>query len=261
MTHLLTEVQDHVLMITLNRPEKRNAFNNLLWQEFTDAIVQYENDDSLWVAIITASGNCFCAGSDLKELAEKNHLPPKGREDWGFAGITKHYCPKPLIAAVNGVVTGGGLELMMACDLVVATKESKFSFSNSRVGGISGHGLLRLLNHLPHKVAMEIVMTGEYMQADRAGHFGLVNKVVENEEALLPAAMEYAELIMLNAPNALRYSKEIMERCIGLPIFYPSEAWDINDECLKKNKESSVEDASEGKQAFFEKRKPVWKGK
>lgn len=259
METILTEKIGKVFHITLNRPEKRNAFSNQLWQEFSDALVSFDDSEDLMVAIITANGPCFCAGSDIKELALGTHKAPEGREDWGFAGITRHTYKKPIIACVHGSVFGGGLELMMACDIAVATSDSRFALPEPSIGAMAEGGFINLINQVPFKVAMELLLTGEPIDAKRAWDVGLINRIVENEEALFTEALNIANRICEMAPLPILFSKEIATRCKGLPSRAPSAAWDIVDEVAVKLYASN--DFAEGTNAFREKRKPVWTGK
>ena len=259
METVLVEKIGQVMHITMNRPEKRNAFSNLLWKEFSDALVQFDEDDSMCVAIITANGPCFCAGSDIKELALGTHKAPEGREDWGFAGLTRHTYKKPIIACVHGAVYGGGLELMMACDLVVAVRSAKFALPEPTIGAMAENGFVNVINQIPFRIALELLFTGEPIDSERAWNIGLINRIVESEEELLPEALKIAEKICQMAPLPIEFSKEIATRCQGLPSRAPSAAWDVVDEVAVKLYASH--DFAEGTNAFREKRKPVWTGK
>lgn len=257
--YILTEERDKIFIITMNRPEKRNAFNNQMWQEFSDALVYFDENDALWVAIITNKGVSFSAGSDIKELADGTHTPPKGREEWGFAGITRHSYSKPIIAAVNGSAVGGGLELMMACDLAIATQDSVFGLPETKIGSIAESGILYISRHMPLKLAKEMAYIGDPISAEKAIHYGLINQVVKNEEDLMPAAILMAEKICEASPLAVRASKAIIDKCESMDINYPSEAWRICDKYCAEIR--NTEDSKEGKLAFVEKRKPRWKAR
>lgn len=255
-----TEERDGIYIITLNRPEAKNAMNSLMWQELCWAFDHLEETDSLRCCIITNVGDCFCAGGDLKEMAAGTHHAPKGYEKSGFCGMTKRYISKPLIAACRGRVFGGGVEVVMACDLAVASTESTFSLPEPLRGLTAAGGglLLRILRMVPQKAAMELLLTCEPFSAQKALDCFLVNRVVEPDQ-VLDEAISMAKLICKGAPLSIEYTKRTVYETLGESITYPSKGWDILEryEAITQNSEDKIE----GTTAFAEKREPVWKGR
>lgn len=257
---ILTEVRDGVLIITLNRPKARNAMSSQMMQDLSDELERWDNDSSQRVCILTNTGTCFCAGADLKELAAGTyHLPP-GKEDWGLLGMSKHRFKKPIIAAVNGVCVGGGMGLMLACDLVVVSEHSTFGLPEARRGRAStGDGaVLRLMQQIPAKYAAELILVGDTITAATADKWGLVNRVVP-EEDVLDCALALADGIVKSAPLAIEYSLAAMKECVGEGDGFPGKGWEIMDHY--QDLVNATEDAEEGPRAFAEKRDPVWKGR
>lgn len=256
---VLFEPSGRVVKITLNRPEAMNSVNAQLWQEMGEALDRFEKDPDLWVAVITGAGDrSFCAGADLKAAAAGEMVISEQMQKWGFAGVVRHYVGKPVIAAVNGFALGGGTEIALACDLVVASEKSSFGLPEVKWGIIAGAGgLLRMPRQVPLKVAMHCVMTGEPLTADQAMEWGLVNAVVPHAE-VVPAALALAERICQNAPVAVRASKEIIYRGLDAPLDFPGDAWSVNERYTQLVMQSL--DAREGPRAFAEKRRPSWKG-
>lgn len=257
---VIFERRGRIALITLNRPEVMNAVNAALWRDAGRAIEEFANDSDLWVAVITGAGDrSFCAGADLKEVAAGRDIKPEIEGKWGFAGIVKHYIPKPIIAAVNGFALGGGTEIALACDLVVASEKAKFGLTEVKRGLIAGQGgVLRLPRHLPLKKAVEMIFTGEIIEAEEALQWGLINKVTPHNE-VVPTAIELAEKICENAPLAVRTAKEVIYRGMDTSLNFPPNAWEVNDELNAILKQS--EDYKEGPRAFAEKRKPNWQGR
>ncbi len=257
---ILTEERDGVLIITFNRLEARNAINNLMTKELSDALDYWDKNDELRACVLTNNGHVFCAGSDLKELAEDAWEMPEGREKWGFAACTKRYFDKPLIAAVRGKALGGGVEIVAACDLAVASDESIFGLPEPRVGltAAGGGTLLRLAQQIPMKFAMELLLVAEPISAQKANEWGLVNYVVPDDQ-VVDKAVELAKKIALGAPLSIKYSKKTVIESFGSNFIYPSPGWEVLEEYEKITRAS--EDAHEGEVAFAEKRKPVWTGR
>ena len=256
--NILTEVRDGVLIVTLNRPQARNAINSTLWAELCDAFSGFEQNAGLKVAIITNNGPAFCAGADLKAIASGwNEDPPEGFEDWGFAGLTKHYFDKPVICAVRGFCLGGGTEIALAADLVVASDASVFGLPEPRRGltAAGGGALMRLGQQLPMKFAMQLALTAEPVDAATALRFGLINAVVSDEETL-ETALEFARSITLSSPLAIRCTKRTIVETASKDVTYPSEGWEIVHKYEQLTRFSA--DAKEGSMAFADKRQPVW---
>ena len=249
---LLTEVKDGVLVITINRPEAKNAMNKAAAEGIAAALDRLDSEDDLRVAVLTGAGGTFCSGMDLKGFLRGESPVVEGR---GFGGLTQKSPAKPIIAAVEGYALAGGLELMIACDLVVANKDSKFGIPEAKRGLVAaGGGLLRLPDQIPHKVAMELALTGDFIDAARAYDLGLINRVTDG--SAIDGAMELAKSISANGPLAVKVSKEIIEE---------SRGWSLDSRWDEQAKLTPIvfasEDAREGAAAFAEKRAPNWKGK
>lgn len=250
---VLTEVRDGTLLITLNRPNARNAVNLALAQGIADALDRLDADDALTVGVITGAGSGFCAGMDLKAFVQ-GERPYVG--DRGFAGITQRAAEKPLIAAIEGFAVAGGLEVALSCDLIVAARGAKLGVPEVKRSLVAAAGaLLRLPRRLPYGVAMEMVLTGDPISAERAAELGLVNRLAEPGEAVA-TAIALASQITPNGPLALRASKRIIEQQFG---WQESEFWERQGEIAGPVMMS--EDAREGATAFAEKRPPVWRGR
>jgi enoyl-CoA hydratase/carnithine racemase len=250
------ERRGHVEILTINRPEARNAINGDVSLTMSSALDDLERDDECWVVVLTGAGDkAFSAGMDLKAFASGEAGSIMGGTG-GFAGITQRDFPKPLIAAVNGAALAGGCEIMLCCDLVVAAEHATFGIPEAKRGLVAGAGgLFRLPRRLPMAVALELALTGESIDARRAVDLGLINRVVPADR-VMAEALELADAIAQNAPLAVRWSKRVMVRAAGLP---DAEAWKINAEAVAAVFSSA--DAMEGPVAFAEKRKPNWQGK
>lgn len=256
---ILFERIDRVAKITINRPQAMNSINSQAWNELGAAFERFAGDNELWVAVLTGAGDrAFCAGADLKELATGAAVRTEQMMRWGWAGLVRQYCEKPVIAAVNGYALGGGTELALFCDLVVASSGATFGLPEVKRGLVAGGGgLLRLPRQVPLKVAMHYIMTGDSMDAETALRWGLINQVVEPER-VLPAALELAERICENSPTSVRISKDVVYRSLLKDVAPEGNAWDINTEGIERYRASY--DGKEGPRAFAEKRKPVWDG-
>jgi enoyl-CoA hydratase len=253
---LLSEKRDRVLLLTLNRPDARNALNPELALAISEALDSFENDSSVDVAVITGSGDkAFCAGLDLKALLA-GQVDTVMNVPGGFAGIGRRRSKKPIIAAVNGAALAGGLEVMLSCDLVVAVEHAVFGIPEVKRGLIAGAGgLIRLPRRMPYQIALELALTGDPIDAQRAATLGLINKVVPAEK-LIEEALALAARISENSPMALAASKDVMARSLDVS---EDEAWIINDAAVAVIFTSA--DAIEGASAFAEKRAPRWSGR
>jgi enoyl-CoA hydratase len=250
---VLTERRDNVLIVTLNRPEAKNAVNEALARGVAAAMQTLDADPDLRVGIITGAGGTFCAGMDLKGFLRGENPTVDGR---GFAGLTQAPPKTPLIAAVEGWALAGGCEVALACDLIVASTEAKFGIPEVKRGLVAGAGgLLRLPNRIPYHLAMEFALTGEPVTAETAHRYGLVNRLTEPGKAL-DGALELAAQVAANGPLAVAVTKEIV-RSAG--DWTEDEGWEMQGKLLPAVFAS--EDAREGATAFAEKRPPNWKGK
>ncbi|MFD1210787.1 crotonase/enoyl-CoA hydratase family protein [Arthrobacter sp. GCM10027362] len=249
---LLIEERGRVLVLTMNRPQARNAMSLQLSEELAAAFAALDSREDLSLAVITGAGGTFCAGMDLKGFA-RGEIPIV--PDRGFAGLVQQPPRKPLIAAVEGYALGGGFEIALACDLIVAACNATFGLPEVKRGlTANAGGLLRLQHRLPYHYAMELVLTGRMLPATEAGDLHLVNRVTEPGQAL-QAALELADEIAKNAPLALATSKRIMVESVDWPV---EEKFARQHEFVDPIRKSN--DAAEGARAFVEKRVPVWTG-
>ena len=250
---VLTERRERVLLITINRPDQRNAVNAAVSEGIAAAVEELDSDQSLSVGVLTGAGKGFCAGMDLKAFVagERPHVPGRG-----FAGIVERPPVKPLIAAVEGFAVAGGLEVALACDLIVASRGARLGIPEVKRSLVAAGGaLLRLPRVLPRTVAMELALTGEPILAERAYELGLVSRLAEPGETV-DRALEVAEAIAANAPLALAATKRILTEAVDWPdseFFERQKA--IADPVARS------EDAREGATAFAERRDPVWRGR
>ena len=255
------EQRDHVATVTLNRPEVLNAIHPPMAEELADAWERIRDDDSVWVGVLTGSGDrAFCAGADLKWRAEAGEAA-RSHNRAEASGAARGFqrgrdCYKPLLAVVNGYAVGGGLELVLGCDLVVAAEHAQLGLPEARRGLLAdAGGIHKLVRRLPWSAAMQFILTGELISAEEARRIGLVNQVVP-AEGLQAAAEQWVEAILACAPLALQAGKEAAVRGLELPLW---EAVNTRFPLAERMYES--EDFIEGPKAFAEKRKPVWKGK
>jgi enoyl-CoA hydratase/carnithine racemase len=253
---VLRERRGHIEILTINRPEARNAINGAVSRAMASIMDELADDADCWVVILTGSGDkAFSAGMDLKAFSSGEGGAIMGGSG-GFGGLTQRDFPKPLIAAVNGSALAGGLEIMLSCDLVVAADHAQFGIPEAKRGLIAGAGgLIRLPKRLPIAVAYELAMTGDPIDAARAYALGLVNHVVP-AASVLDEAIALAERIAANAPLAVRYSKSVMRQAAELP---EADGWKVNQEAVSVVFSSA--DAQEGPLAFAEKREARWQGK
>ncbi|MET7770901.1 crotonase/enoyl-CoA hydratase family protein [Nocardia sp. NPDC005366] len=256
----LTERRGNVLLITINRPEARNAVNSAVSSAVGAALVDAENDPEIRVVVITGAGDkSFCAGADLKAISRGENLSAPGNEHWGFAGFVRHVISKPTIAAVNGTALGGGTELALSADLIVASDSASFGLPEVKRGLLAGAGgVFRLPAQIPQRLAMEMILTGDPITAVKAREYGLINSVVP-DGTVVEAALALAERIAVNAPLSVQASKRIALEIQAGDRPAENGRWaDSEAEWLKL---MNSEDAKEGPLAFAEKRAPVWKSR
>ncbi|MGK5170382.1 crotonase/enoyl-CoA hydratase family protein [Geodermatophilus sp. CPCC 205761] len=250
---VLVERDGAVLVVTVNRPQAKNAINKAAAEGIGAAMDQLDSDDSLFVGVVTGAGGTFSAGMDLKAFlaGEKPHVPGRG-----FAGLVERPPAKPLIAAVEGFALAGGFEIALACDLIVAGEGASFGLPEVRRGLLAGGGgLLRLPRKAGLPKATEWALTGDRIPAQDAHAAGVVNRLVPTGEAL-PAALALARQIAGNGPLAVQGTKRILTEGSEWPA---AEAFARQWEIYAPVRAS--EDAEEGARAFTEKREPVWRGR
>ena len=246
------DVVGRVLVIRLKREEKRNAFDQALSVGIEDGLDRLEDDDDLWCGILTGTPLVFSAGSDLKDGLHAR------TERGGEYGLIRRRRTKPLIAAVEGLAFGGGFEAVLACDLVVAARDARFGLPEVKRGLVAtSGGLFRAPRALPLHVVKEMVATGDPLPAERLFQLGVVNRVTEPGEAVA-GALELAEAINANGPVAVRASLQAVDRIVAPPEA-DDAGWAATDEALATI--TASEDMREGVAAFFEKRRPSWKGR
>jgi len=250
---VLTEVRDGVLLVTLNRPEQRNAVNRAVAEGIAAALDRLDADDALRVGVLSGAGRGFCAGMDLKAFVAGEPVAVPGR---GFAGIVRRASEKPLIAAVEGFAVAGGFEIALACDLIVAARGARFGIPEVKRGLVAAGGaLLRLPQRIPYHLAMELALTGELVEAERMASLGLVNRVAEPGSAV-EEALSLARAVAANGPLAVAASKRVLAEAPGWPA---GTEWERQAEISDPVRAS--EDAREGSVAFAEKRAPRWRGR
>ena len=248
-------IQDHICLITINRPEAMNAVNEKVAQGIADHVDKTEADPYIWAVILTGAGQkAFCAGADLKMISQGrgSELSVKGK---GFGGLVYAKRTKPWIAAVDGFALAGGTELALACDMIVATERAKFGLPEVTRGIIAAAGgMFRLPRVLPKAIAMEYIATGKHIPVEEAQKYGMINRLVPAGQHL-EAAIALATSIVENAPLAVQASLEVARK-----------SYDLSDEeLIQLTNEASIrvfqsKDAKEGPLAFVEKRKPRWTG-
>jgi enoyl-CoA hydratase len=250
---VIVETDARIMVVTINRPQQRNAMTKAAAERIAAAMEELDSKPEIAVAVLTGSGGSFCAGMDLKRFAAGELPRIPGR---GFVGLTEAPPAKPLIAAVEGWALGGGFEVVLACDMVVAARGARFGLPEVKRGLVArGGGALRLPRRMPRAVALQLLLTGEPLDAATGHHFGLVNEVVEDGQAL-PAARALAGKIAANAPLAVAATKRIAVE---------SEDWPSGKLFAKQipivEPVFASADAAEGAAAFAERRAPVWTGR
>jgi enoyl-CoA hydratase len=250
---VIAERRGNVLLITLNRPEVRNAVDGAVAAGVAGALDELDADDALSVGILTGAGGFFCAGMDLGAFV-------RGESPWfgdrGFAGIAQRSSRKPLIAAIEGFAVAGGMEIALACDLIVAAKGAKLGIPEAKRSLVAAGGaLLRLPRRMPYNVVMELALTGDTLPAERFHDLGVVNHLAEPGEAV-QGALELAQRIAKNGPLALAASKQILQEQFD---WSTAEMWEKQGAI--SGPVFASEDAKEGAAAFKEKRDPTWRGR
>lgn len=249
------EKAGHYAILTIDRPEARNAVNPDVARTMEDSIDRLEADDELWIGILTGTPPVFCAGADLKEINAGNAaglVTDRG----GFAGFVRRERSKPIIAAVDGPALAGGTEIVLACELVVAATSASFGIPEVKRSLVAAAGgLFRLGRKVPINIAMECALTGDPISAERAAHFGLVNALCEPGQAL-DAAVTLADRICANAPVAVRETRKVVLEATWAP---DEVGWRMSTEGMLKATSSA--DFKEGLTAFIEKRRPEWTGR
>ena len=248
----------NVAVITINRPEARNAVNAAVSIGVGDALEDANDDPDVWAVVITGAGDkSFCAGADLKAISRRESLYHPDHGEWGFAGYVHHFIDKPTIAAVNGTALGGGTEIALASDLVVADERATFGLPEVKRGLIAAAGgVFRIVDHLPRKVAFELLFTGDPISAADAAKWGMINEVVPDGTSL-EAALALAERITVNAPLSVQASKRVAYGVDDGVITDEEPKWTRMFHEVKALFRS--QDAKEGPLAFAQKRQPVWK--
>jgi len=253
---VLTEVEDGILVVTINRPEAKNAMTKAAAEGIAAAMDRLDAEDDLRVGILTGAGGTFCSGMDLKGFLRGESPTVEGR---GFGGVVQAPPKKPLIAAVGGYALAGGMELMIACDLIVAHEDAKFGIPEVKRGLVAAAGgVMMLPDQIPQRIAMELALTGDFIDAKRAYELGLINRIVPGDPltAAVDGAKALARTIIANGPLAVRVSKQIIKE---------SRGWAMDERYAKQGALIGPvfvsADAREGAAAFAEKRKPNWTGK
>ena len=251
MSEVLTEVDDGILIVTINRPEAKNAMTMAAAQGISAAMDRLEAEPDLRVAILTGAGGTFCSGMDLKGFLRGERPSVEGR---GFGALSQWTPSKPVIAAVDGYALAGGMELALSCDLIVANAGAKFGIPEAKRGlAAAAGGLIKLPRQIPPRIAMELALTGDFIDAARAFQLGFVNRVVDGPS--IEGAKDLARSIAANGPLAVAATKQVVRNSF---LWSDDEMWDKQQAILGNL--FATNDAREGATAFAEKRKPNWTG-
>lgn len=261
--NIIVEREDRLYIVTINRPEVMNALNPDTHAEMARAFDEYEQDPGLWVAILTGSGEAaFCAGGDISAMVDARTKDDYKVPASGYGGLTNRFsCDKPIIAAVNGLALGGGFELALASDIVIASESAMFGLPEPKIGTAAvASGMHRLVREIGLKAAMGLLLTGEFIDAQKAHSIGVVNEVVPADQ-VVTVARDYARRILKCAPLAIRATKQAALQ--GLRYASVQEAMQVQQDKGFDGIEEMFhsEDISEGLNAFMEKRKPQWLGR
>lgn len=261
--NITAEREGRLYIVTINRPEVMNALNPATHAEMAQAFDEFEQDPELWVAILTGAGDmAFCSGGDISAMVDAKTEDDYKVPDSGYGGLTNRFsCYKPIIAAVNGLALGGGFELALASDIIIAADTAAFGLPEPKIGTAAvASGMHRLVRDIGLKPAMGLLLTAEFIDANKAEEYGIVNEVVAADQ-LMAVAREYARRILKCAPMAIRATKQ----CVMEGRQYPSikqamqAQYDRQFDQLEAMLQS--EDIREGLQAFMDKRKPAWKAR
>lgn len=253
--YCLVDTADHIMTVRINRPDRLNALHPAANAELGRVFDHFATDDDLWVAIITGEGRGFSAGNDLRHQAEGGERVAMPS---GFGGLTSRFdLDKPVIAAVNGVAMGGGFEIALACDLIIASDQARFALPEPKVGlaALAG-GLQRLPRQIGPKRALGMILTGRHVSAAEGYELGFVNEVVPHEQ-LMERAMDWARQIIACSPLSIRASKDVVYRSLDMASL--QESMEVPYESVKRLVRS--DDFIEGPKAFAEKRPPNWTGR
>jgi enoyl-CoA hydratase/carnithine racemase len=261
--NITVEREDRLYFVTINRPEVMNALNPQTHAEMAHAFDNFETDPDLWVAILTGAGDAaFCAGGDIAAMVDARTADDYKVPDSGYGGLTNRFtCDKPIIAAVNGLALGGGFELALSADIVIAADTAMFGLPEPKIGTAAvASGMHRLVRDIGLKQAMGILLTAEFVDAQKALSLGLVNEVVSASE-LSNTARNWARKILKCAPLAIQATKQCAREGLKYGSVQEAMAAQLDHRFDKLEAMMHSEDIREGLQAFMDKRKPTWKGR